>query len=63
MAACRDRDKAAEQMKIDRVSMGIYGIWGNSWLFWGVLTQFQRYFDNALSTLRKCIRKEGQKWT
>jgi hypothetical protein len=60
MAACGDRGKAAEQMKIDKVSMGIYGILGNSRRFWGVLPQFRRYFNNAFFTLRKCIRKEGQ---
>jgi hypothetical protein len=47
-------------VKIDKVSMEIYDILGNSGQFWGVLTQFQRYFNNAFSTLRKYIRKEGQ---
>jgi hypothetical protein len=60
MAACRDRDKVVEQMKIDRASMGIYDILGDFRRFWGVLTQFQRYFNNVFSTLRKCIRKEGK---
>jgi len=46
-------------MKTDKQSMGIYGIWCNSWRFWDVLSQFQRYFYNAFSALRKCIRKEG----
>jgi hypothetical protein len=50
-------------VKIDNVSMGLYDNSGNSWRFWAELPQFQRYFNNAFSTLRKCIRKEGQKWT
>jgi hypothetical protein len=50
-------------MKIDKVSMGIYGILGNSQRFRAELAQFQRYFNNAFSILRKYIRKEGQKWT
>lgn len=60
METCWNRDKESAQVKIDKVSMEIYDILGNSGQFWGVLTQFQRYFNNAFSTLRKYIRKEGQ---
>jgi hypothetical protein len=59
MEACRDRGEVKQVKTADNISIGIYGILGNSWRFLAELAQFRRYFNNAFSTLRKCIRKEG----